>query len=136
MGRFMSFIKIIQSKFLILITLILAILGFFLYNTSTRKINFNPEKIARIEVFSKERKIKDINSPNKIDDIVKILQQLRSRTESVNDFPNLEKYYLLKTEKLNVYIYENDKKYYVEVPYNAIYLINKIQYNKLLEIVK
>lgn len=132
----MSFIKIIQSKFLILITLILAILGFFLYNTSTRKINFNPEKIARIEVFSKERKIKDINSPNKIDDIVKILQQLRSRTESVNDFPNLEKYYLLKTEELNVYIYENDKKYYVEVPYNAIYLINKSQYNKLLEIVK
>ena len=132
----MSFIKIIQSKFLILITLILAILGFFLYNTSTRKINFNPEKIARIEVFSKERKIKDINSPNKIDDIVKILQQLRSRTESVNDFPNLEKYYLLKIEELNVYIYENDKKYYVEVPYNAIYLINKSQYNKLLEIVK
>ena len=113
----MSFIKIIQSKFLILITLILAILGFFLYNTSTRKINFNPEKIARIEVFSKERKIKDINSPNKIDDIVKILKQLRSRTESVNDFPNLE-------------------KYYVEVPYNAIYLLNTIQYNKLLEIVK
>ena len=136
MGRFMSFIKIIQSKFLILITLILAILGFFLYSTSTRKINFNPEKIARIEVFSKERKIKDINSPNKIDDIVKILQQLRSRTESVNDFPNLEKYYLLKTEELNVYIYENDKKYYVEVPYNAIYLLNTIQYNKLLEIVK
>lgn len=132
----MSFIKIIQSKFLILITLILAILGFFLYNTSTRKINFNPKKIARIEVFSKERKIKDINSPNKIDDIVKILQQLRSRTESVNDFPNLEKYYLLKTEELNVYIYENDKKYYVEVPYNAIYLLNTIQYNKLLEIVK
>ena len=132
----MSFLKIIQGKFLILITLILAILGFFLYNTSTRKINFNPEKIARIEVFSKERKIKDINSPNKIDDIVKILKQLRSRTESVNDFPNLEKYYLLKTEKLNVYIYENDKKYYVEVPYNAIYLINKSQYNKLLEIVK
>lgn len=132
----MSFIKIIQSKFLILITLILAILGFFLYSTSTRKINFNPEKIARIEVFSKERKIKDINSPNKIDDIVKILQQLRSRTESVNDFPNLEKYYLLKTEELNVYIYENDKKYYVEVPYNAIYLLNTIQYNKLLEIVK
>ena len=132
----MSFIKIIQSKFLILITLILAILGFFLYNTSTRKINFNPEKIARIEVFSKERKIKDINSPNKIDDIVKILQQLRSRTESVNDFPNLEKYYLLKTEELNVYIYENDKKYYVEVPYNAIYLLNTSQYNKLLEIVK
>ena len=132
----MSFIKIIQSKFLILITLILAILGFFLYNTSTRKINFNPEKIARIEVFSKEREIKDINSPNKIDDIVKILKQLRSRTESVNDFPNLEKYYLLKTEELNVYIYENDKKYYVEVPYNAIYLINKSQYNKLLEIVK
>ena len=136
MGRFMSFIKIIQSKFLILITLILAILGFFLYNTSTRKINFNPEKIARIEVFSKERKIKDINSPNKIDDIVKILQQLRSRTESVNDFPNLEKYYLLKIEELNVYIYENDKKYYVEVRYNAIYLINKFQYNKLLVIVK
>lgn len=136
MGKFMSFIKIIQSKFLILITLILAILGFFLYNTSTRKINFNPEKIARIEVFSKERKIKDINSPNKIDDIVKILQQLRSRTESVNDFPNLEKYYLLKTEELNVYIYENDKKYYVEVPYNPIYLLNTIQYNKLLEIVK
>ena len=132
----MSFIKIIQSKFLILITLILAILGFFLYSTSTRKINFNPEKFARIEVFSKERKIKDINSPNKIDDIVKILKQLRSRTESVNDFPNLEKYYLLKIEELNVYIYENDKKYYVEVPYNAIYLINKIQYNKLLEIVK
>ena len=132
----MSFIKIIQSKFLILITLILAILGFFLYNTNTRKINFNPEKIARIEVFSKERKIKDINSPNKIDDIVKILKQLRSRTESVNDFPNLEKYYLLKTEELNVYIYENDKKYYVEVPYNAIYLLNTIQYNKLLEIVK
>ena len=132
----MSFIKIIQSKFLILITLILAILGFFLYNTSTRKINFNPKKIARIEVFSKERKIKDINSPNKIDDIVKILQQLRSRTESVNDFPNLEKYYLLKIEELNVYIYENDKKYYVEVPYNAIYLLNTIQYNKLLEIVK
>ena len=132
----MSFIKIIQSKFLILITLILAILGFFLYNTSTRKINFNPEKIARIEVFSKERKIKDINSPNKIDDIVKILQQLRSRTESVNDFPNLEKYYLLKIEELNIYIYENDKKYYIEVPYNAIYLINKSQYNKLLEIVK
>ena len=126
----MSFIKIIQSKFLILITLILAILGFFLYNTSTRKINFNPEKIARIEVFSKERKIKDINSPNKIDDIVKILQQLRSRTESVNDFPNLEKYYWLKIEELKVYIYENDKKY------NAIYLINKSQYNKLLEIVK
>ena len=126
----------IQSKFLILITLILAILGFFLYSTSTRKINFNPEKIARIEVFSKERKIKDINSSNKIDDIVKILQQLRSRTESVNDFPNLEKYYLLKTEELNVYIYENDKKYYVEVPYNAIYLLNTIQYNKLLEIVK
>ena len=136
MGRFMSFIKIIQSKFLILITLILAILGFFLYNTSTRKINFNPKKIARIEVFSKERKIKDINSPNKIDDIVKILKQLRSRTESVNDFPNLEKYYLLKIEELNVYIYENDKKYYVEVPYNAIYLLNTIQYNKLLEIVK
>lgn len=132
----MSFIKIIQSKFLILITLILAILGFFLYNTSTRKINFNPKKIARIEVFSKERKIKDINSPNKIDDIVKILKQLRSRTESVNDFPNLEKYYWLKIEKLKVYIYENDKKYYVEVPYNAIYLINKSQYNKLLEIVK
>ena len=132
----MSFIKIIQSKFLILITLILAILGFFLYNTSTRKINFNPGKIARIKVFSKERKIKDINSPNKIDDIVKILQQLRSRTESVNDFPNLEKYYLLKIEELNIYIYENDKKYYIEVPYNAIYLINKIQYNKLLEIVK
>lgn len=132
----MSFIKIIQSKFLILITLILAILGFFLYNTSTRKINFNPKKIARIEVFSKERKIKDINSPNKIDDIVKILKQLRSRTESVNDFPNLEKYYLLKIEELNVYIYENDKKYYVEVPYNAIYLLNTIQYNKLLEIVK
>ena len=132
----MSFIKIIQSKFLILITLILAILGFFLYSTSTRKINFNPGKIARIEVFSKERKIKDINSPNKIDDIVKILQQLRSRTESVNDFPNLEKYYLLKIEELNVYIYENDKKYYVEVPYNAIYLLNTIQYNKLLEIVK
>ena len=132
----MSFIKIIQSKFLILITLILAILGFFLYNTSARKINFNPEKIARIEVFSKERKIKDINSPNKIDNIVKILKQLRSRTESVNDFPNLEKYYLLKTEELNVYIYENDKKYYVEVPYNAIYLLNTIQYNKLLEIVK
>lgn len=132
----MSFIKIIQSKFLILITLILAILGFFLYNTSTRKINFNPEKIARIEVFSKERKIKDINSPNKIDDIVKILQQLRSRTEFVNDFPNLEKYYWLKIEELKVYIYENDKKYYVEVPYNAIYLINKSQYNKLLEIVK
>ena len=132
----MSFIRIIQSKFLILITLILAILGFFLYSTSTRKINFNSEKIARIEVFSKERKIKDINSPNKIDDIVKILQQLRSRTESVNDFPNLEKYYLLKTEELNVYIYENDKKYYVEVPYNAIYLLNTIQYNKLLEIVK
>lgn len=132
----MSFIKIIQSKFLILITLILAILGFFLYNTSTRKINFNPKKIARIEVFSKERKIKDINSPNKIDDIVKILQQLRSRTESVNDFPNLEKYYWLKIEELKVYIYENDKKYYVEVPYNAIYLINKSQYNKLLEIVK
>lgn len=132
----MSFLKIVQGKFLILITLILAILGFFLYSTSTRKINFNPEKIARIEVFSKERKIKDINSPNKIDDIVKILQQLRSRTESVNDFPNLEKYYLLKTEELNVYIYENDKKYYVEVPYNAIYLLNTIQYNKLLEIVK
>ena len=132
----MSFIKIIQSKFLILITLILAILGFFLYNTSTRKINFNPEKIARIEVFSKERKIKDINSPNKIDDIVKILQQLRSRTASVTDFPNLEKYYWLKIEELKVYIYENDKKYYVEVPYNAIYLINKSQYNKLLEIVK
>ena len=132
----MNFIRIIQSKFLILITLILAILGFFLYSTSTRKINFNPEKIARIEVFSKERKIKDINSPNKIDEIVKILQQLRSRTESVNDFPNLEKYYLLKTEELNVYIYENDKKYYVEVPYNAIYLLNTIQYNKLLEIVK
>ena len=132
----MSFLKIIQGKFLILITLILAILGFFLYSTSTRKINFNPEKIARIEVFSKERKIKDINSPNKIDDIVKILQQLRSRTESVNDFPNLEKYYWLKIEELNVYIYENDKKYYVEVPYNAIYLINKSQYNKLLEIVK
>ena len=132
----MSFMKTIQSKYLILVTLILAILGFFLYSTSTRKINFNPEKIARIEVFSKERKIKDINSPNKIDDIVKILQQLRSRTESVNDFPNLEKYYLLKTEELNVYIYENDKKYYVEVPYNAIYLINKSQYNKLLEIVK
>ena len=132
----MSFIKIIQSKFLILITLILAILGFFLYSTSTRKINFNPEKIARIEVFSKERKIKEINSPNKIDDIVKILQQLRSRTESVNDFPNLEKYYWLKIEELKVYIYENDKKYYVEVPYNAIYLINKSQYNKLLEIVK
>ena len=132
----MSFIKIIQSKFLILITLILVILGFFLYSTSTRKINFNPEKIARIEVFSKERKIKDINSPNKIDDIVKILKQLRSRTESVNDFPNLEKYYLLKIEELNVYIYENDKKYYVEVPYNAIYLLNTIQYNKLLEIVK
>ena len=132
----MSFLKIIQGKFLILITLILAILGFFLYSTSTRKINFNPEKIARIEVFSKERKIKDINSPNKIDDIVKILKQLRSRTESVNDFPNLEKYYLLKIEELNVYIYENDKKYYVEVPYNAIYLINKSQYNKLLEIVK
>ena len=73
---------------------------------------------------------------NKIDEIVKILQQLRSRTESVNDFPNLEKYYLLKTEELNVYIYENDKKYYVEVPYNAIYLLNTIQYNKLLEIVK
>ena len=69
-------------------------------------------------------------------DIVKILKQLRSRTESVNDFPNIEKYYLLKIEELNVYIYENDKKYYVEVPYNAIYLINKIQYNKLLEIVK
>ena len=136
MGRFMSFIKIIQSKFLILITLILVILGFFLYSTSTRKINFNPEKITRIEVFSKERKIKDINSPNKIDNIVKILKQLRSRTESVNDFPNLEKYYLLKTEELNVYIYENDKKYYVEVPYNAIYLLNTIQYNKLLEIVK
>ena len=135
----MSFMKTIQSKYLILVTLILAILGFFLYSTSTRKINFNPEKIARIEVFSKERKIKDINSPNKIDDIVKILKQLRSRTESVNDFPNLEKYYLLKIEELeelNVYIYENDKKYYVEVPYNAIYLINKIQYNKLLEIVK
>ena len=132
----MSFIRIIQSKFLILITLILAILGFFLYSTNTRKINFNSEKIARIEVFSKERKIKDINSPNKIDDIVKILQQLRSRTESVNDFPNLEKYYLLKIEELNVYIYENDKKYYVEVPYNAIYLLNTIQYNKLLEIVK
>ena len=132
----MSFLKIVQGKFLILITLILAILGFFLYSTSTRKINFNPKKIARIEVFSKERKIKDINSPNKIDDIVKILQQLRSRTESVNDFPNLEKYYLLKTEELNVYIYENDKKYYVEVPYNAIYLLNTIQYNKLLEIVK
>ena len=132
----MSFIKIIQSKYLILVTLILAILGFFLYSTSTRKINFNPEKIARIEVFSKERKIKDINSPNKIDDIVKILQQLRSRTESVNDFPNLEKYYWLKIEELKVYIYENDKKYYVEVPYNAIYLINKSQYNKLLEIVK
>ena len=132
----MSFMKTIQSKYLILVTLILAILGFFLYSTSTRKINFNPEKIARIEVFSKERKIKDINSPNKIDDIVKILQQLRSRTESVNDFPNLEKYYLLKTEELNVYIYENDKKYYVEVPYNAIYLLNTIQYNKLLEIVK
>ena len=132
----MSFIKIIQSKFLILITLILVILGFFLYSTSTRKINFNPEKITRIEVFSKERKIKDINSPNKIDNIVKILKQLRSRTESVNDFPNLEKYYLLKIEELKVYIYENDKKYYVEVPYNAIYLINKSQYNKLLEIVK
>lgn len=132
----MSFLKIIQGKFLILITLILAILGFFLYSTSTRKINFNPEKIARIEVFSKEGKIKDINSPNKIDDIVKILKQLRSRTESVNDFPNLEKYYWLKIEELNVYIYENDKKYYVEVPYNAIYLINKSQYNKLLEIVK
>ena len=69
-------------------------------------------------------------------DIVKILKQLRSRTESVNDFPNLEKYYWLKIEELNVYIYENDKKYYVEVPYNAIYLINKSQYNKLLEIVK
>ena len=132
----MSFMKTIQSKFLILITLILVILGFFLYSTSTRKINFNPEKITRIEVFSKERKIKDINSPNKIDNIVKILKQLRSRTESVNDFPNLEKYYLLKIEELNVYIYENDKKYYVEVPYNAIYLINKIQYNKLLKIVK
>ena len=132
----MSFIKIIQSKFLILITLILVILGFFLYSTSTRKINFNPEKITRIEVFSKERKIKDINSPNKIDNIVKILKQLRSRTESVNDFPNLEKYYLLKIEELKVYIYKNDKKYYVEVPYNAIYLINKSQYNKLLEIVK
>ena len=132
----MSFLKIVQGKFLILITLILAILGFFLYSTSTRKINFNPKKIARIEVFSKERKIKDINSPNKIDDIVKILQQLRSRTESVNDFPNLEKYYWLKIEELNVYIYENDKKYYVEVPYNAIYLLNTIQYNKLLEIVK
>ena len=114
----------------------MAILGFFLYSTSTRKINFNPEKIARIEVFSKERKIKDINSPNKIDDIVKILKQLRSRTESVNDFPNLEKCYWLKIEELKVYIYENDKKYYVEVPYNAIYLINKSQYNKLLEIVK
>ena len=132
----MSFMKTIQSKYLILVTLILAILGFFLYSTSTRKINFNPEKIARIEVFSKERKIKDINSPNKIDDIVKILKQLRSRTESVNDFPNLEKYYLLKIEELNVYIYENDKKYYVEIPYNAIYLLNTIQYNKLLEIVK
>lgn len=132
----MSFLKIVQGKFLILITLILAILGFFLYSTSTRKINFNPKKIARIEVFSKERKIKDINSPDKIDDIVKILKQLRSRTESVNDFPNLEKYYWLKIEELNVYIYENDKKYYVEVPYNAIYLINKSQYNKLLEIVK
>ena len=133
-----------QRKFfiiLIIILLMLMILGIFYYFMNSRTYNLNLPQLEKLESISLEQDTnkKVINDNEKMKDIINILNETKrtSKEESIQDSPvnttNKIKidFYFKETGASTLFVYERNNKYYIEQPYNGIYIISINEYNSI-----
>lgn len=95
------------------------------------------------DINSIEISTDDSNEARKIigTDFAKLVTHISNskptRAWSVNDFPSVRPYYkieLLTEEKMfNYYVYENNNRVYIELPYEGIYIIDSQVVNIISE---
>ncbi len=138
-----------QRKFfiiLIIILLMLMILGIFYYFMNSRTYNLNLPQLEKLESISLEQDTnkKVINDNEKMKDIINILNETKrtSKEESIQDSPvnttNKIKidFYFKETGASTLFVYERNNKYYIEQPYNGIYIISINEYNSIEKYIK
>lgn len=74
-----------------------------------------------------------------IDEVISSLSDSKpTNRESVQDSPHVNDYIRIEinsqTEKTTVFVYKDKGKFYVEQPYNGIYIIDEETYNQLKEV--
>ena len=82
-----------------------------------------------------------VNCSNKtwIDEVISGLSDSKqTNRESVQDFPQVDNYIKVElnsqTEKTTVFVYKDKGKFYVEQPYNGIYIIDSDLYKMFWEL--
>ena len=138
-----------QRKFfiiLIIILLMLMILGIFYYFMNRRTYNLNLPQLEKLESISLEQDTnkKVINDNEKMKDIINILNETKrtSKEESIQDSPvntsNKVKidFNFKETGASTLFVYERNNKYYIEQPYNGIYIISINEYNSIEKYIK
>ena len=138
-----------QRKFfiiLIIILLMLMILGIFYYFMNSRTYNLKLPQLEKLESISLEQDTnkKVINDNEKMKDIINILNETKrtSKEESIQDSPvnttNKIKidFYFKETGASTLFVYERNNKYYIEQPYNGIYIISINEYNSIEKYIK
>lgn len=93
------------------------------------------EKVDQIEISNGDSSYK-IDSKDKIDNIIKSLEEVRStKRQSTNDYPNVDEYITIGIQKDDnvhtYYIYDKDDKFYIEEPYVGIWELDDEIYDKL-----
>lgn len=112
---------------------VLLILGYYLYQKySTPTLIHLPESstISSIEITSKAETMQY----KEIEEIDSIIQRLSNseltRKTSVQDVPLVEDYTsiilnLVNGEPITLYVYQENENWFIELPYQGIYKINK-----------
>lgn len=119
---------------LVLLALILCLLSYiYIFKTEETTISLpNPESVVEIKV---SRKNHDDNiSYDNPEDIVKIIEDfqtmIKTKQESVSDAPNVPDWYLINfvykdNSESSLYVYEKEDVYYIEQPYQGIWILEK-----------
>lgn len=130
-----KFFVIILSLFLFII------LSIFLFKKkNTIVIDIKGQKFDRY-IVEKDNIKHFSNDKKQLENIVDVLKNKTTNKESVNDRPvNVGEYYLFelydKEQMYAFYVYEKNKNYILEVPYNGIYTLEKEEFFKIVDVYK
>ena len=130
-----------KNKIILVITLILVVVTISGYLVVDHFFPFAPpipypsiEYITSISISND-----DMDSNTTVPDFVRIILSISNskptRKMSVNDFPSVRPYYrieVLTDERMfNYYIFEENNKVYIELPYEGIYIVE----SEILEVI-
>lgn len=130
-----------KKKKIVIAIILIIVSSYFFYNELfpvAKEIKYpSIENIKSIEIGKNKNNTKEISGTDFVKIVLLISGSKPTRILSVNDTPIIKPYYRIKVitdQKIfNYYIYEEDKKIYLESPYEGVYIIDREILNIILK---